>query len=188
MAAERNSRRRGMRVAFSLFSYFDNVFNSVLNFLPPVLRTLYFKIMCREFGRRVLIDYGTYVRYPHKVKIGNDVAINRGCSFYPSLLNRDSLIVLRDRVVLGPQVTFYGAGQSPHERELPDVAAPITVESDVYIGGNSVIRYGVTIGEGAVVAAGSVVVKDVAPWTIVGGTPARFISHRVIQDEEEVSS
>lgn len=48
-------------------------------------------------------------------------------------------------------------------------------------GGNSIIRYGVTIGEGAVVAAGSVVVKDVAPWTIVGGAPAKFISNRVIE-------
>jgi acetyltransferase-like isoleucine patch superfamily enzyme len=137
--------------------------------------------MCRKLGRRVLIDYGTYIRYPHKVIIGDDVAINRGCNFFPSFLNRESLIILKDRVVLGPQVTLYGAGQSPRERDLPDVAATITVESDVYIGGNSVVRYGVTIGEGAVVAAGSVVVKDVAPWTIVGGAPAKFISNRVIE-------
>jgi acetyltransferase-like isoleucine patch superfamily enzyme len=171
------------RIVFSLFSYFDHLLSVSLNFVPPVLRSLYFRIMCKKFGRRVLIDYGTYVRYPHKLSIGDDVAINRGCSFFPSLLHRDSFIVLKDRVVLGPQVTFYGAGQSPLERDLPDVAGSITVESDVYIGGNSVIRYGVTIGEGAVVAAGSVVVKDVAPWTIVGGTPASFISNRVLKSD-----
>jgi len=42
---------------------------------------------------------------------------------------------------------------------------------------------GVTIGEGAVVAAGSVVTKDVAPWTVVGGNPAKFLSDRVIDED-----
>jgi maltose O-acetyltransferase len=106
------------------------------------------------------------------------VAINRGCHFFPSLLNRDAHITLNDGVVLGPQVTFYGAGQDSKDRDLLDIAASIVVESGVYIGGNSIIRYGVTIGEGAVVAAGSVVVKDVAAWTIVGGVPAKYISNR----------
>lgn len=130
----------------------------------------------------MLVDYDTYIRYPHKVKIGNDVAINRGCHFFPSLLSREAFITLSDRVVLGPQVTFYGAGQDPRGRDLPDIAASITVESGVYIGGNSVIRYGVTIGEGAVVAAGSIVVKNVDPWTIVGGMPAKFIANRELTD------
>ena len=100
-----------------------------------------------------------------------------GCHFFPSLFNRDARITLNDGVVLGPQVTFYGAGQDPKGRDLPDIAASIVVESGVYIGGNSTIRYGVTIGVGAVVAAGSVVVKDVAAWTIVGGVPAKYIGN-----------
>ena len=159
--------------------------HSILDVMPPPLRTLYFKLACKQFGRRVLVDYGTYIRYPHKVKIGNDVAINRGCHFFPSLMSRDSYITLKDRVVLGPQVTFYGAGQDPSKRDLPDVAASITVESDVYIGGNSIVRYGVTIGEGAVIATGSVVVKDVPAWTIVGGVPAKFIAHRELIDSQD---
>ena len=53
--------------------------------------------------------------------------------------------------------------------------APITIGSNVWIGSNAVILPGVTIGEWAVVAAGAVVTKDVPPYTVVGGTPARII-------------
>lgn len=53
--------------------------------------------------------------------------------------------------------------------------APIRICSKAWIGMNCIILKGVTVGEGAIVAAGSVVTKDVAPWTLVGGNPARFI-------------
>ena len=146
--------------------------------MPPFIRWAYFKLLCKRFGRRVLLDYDTYIRYPHKVSIGNDVAINRGCRIYPSLLNKQASISLEDGVVLGPQVTFFGAGQNPRTEDLSDIAASILVGRGAYIGGNSTIRYGVTIGEGAVVAAGSVVVSDVAAHTIVGGVPAKVIRQR----------
>lgn len=55
---------------------------------------------------------------------------------------------------------------------------PIVVEDDVWIGYNSTILSGVTIGQGAIIAAGSMVTKDVAPYTIVGGNPAKLIKHR----------
>ena len=55
---------------------------------------------------------------------------------------------------------------------------PIVVEDDVWIGYQTLIMSGVTIGQGAIVAAGSVVTKSVAPYTIVGGNPARYIKHR----------
>ena len=52
---------------------------------------------------------------------------------------------------------------------------PIIIHSNVWIGMNCIILKGVTIGQGAIVAAGSVITKDVPPWTIVGGNPARAI-------------
>lgn len=62
-------------------------------------------------------------------------------------------------------------------------SAPIHICQKAWIGTGAKIMKGVTIGEGAIVAAGSVVVKDVDPWTIVGGNPAQFISHLVSRDE-----
>jgi len=60
----------------------------------------------------------------------------------------------------------------------PLVEAPIVIEDDVWIGANCTITAGVTIRSGAIVAANSVVTRDVGPNEIVGGTPAKFIKHR----------
>ena len=58
---------------------------------------------------------------------------------------------------------------------------PIKIGSCVWIATGAMVLPGVTIGDGAVVAAGSVVTKDVEPWTIVGGNPARFIKKRILK-------
>jgi acetyltransferase-like isoleucine patch superfamily enzyme len=77
-------------------------------------------------------------------------------------------------------VTFFGAGQNPRTANLDDVAESIVVRRGAYIGGNTTVRYGVTIGEDAVIAAGSVVVADVPANTIVGGVPAKVLAPRTI--------
>ena len=58
----------------------------------------------------------------------------------------------------------------------------VTACDGVWIGARAMILPGVTIGEGAVVAAGAVVTKDVEPWTVVGGNPARFIKKRELKE------
>ena len=64
-----------------------------------------------------------------------------------------------------------------------DIIAPVKIGNDVWIGSNSMILQGVTIGDGAVIAAGAVVNKDVEPFTVVGGVPARKIKNRFTSSE-----
>jgi acetyltransferase-like isoleucine patch superfamily enzyme len=65
-----------------------------------------------------------------------------------------------------------------HPKEITNVdSAPIIIEDHVWISFNSIILKGVTIGKGAIIAAGSVVTKDVAPFTLVAGNPAKLIKH-----------
>lgn len=177
----KHSRTRVKLLAFIIYSYLNHLLFLLMNVMPPFIRWCFYRLFCKRYGRRVLLDYGTYIRYPHKVSIGNDVAINRGCQFYPSLLNKLATITLEDEVVVGPQVTFFGAGHNPRTSNLADIAGSIIIRRGAYIGGNSTIRYGVTIGEDSVVAAGSVVVEDVPARTIVGGIPAKVIAPRSVE-------
>ena len=173
-----NGRRRIQQEVFIHAMYADHLMSIFLNLLPPVLRWVFFKLLCGSFGKGSLIDYGTYLRYPRRIFIGKDVTINRDCRIYPSFLVPDARIHIHDGATLAPNVTVFGAGQNPHQSGLPDVAANVVIGQKAYIGGNSTIRYGITVGEGAVIAAGSVVVSDVEPWTIVGGVPAKKIGKR----------
>lgn len=59
----------------------------------------------------------------------------------------------------------------------------ITVGNDVWIGMNVIIMYGVTIGDGATIAAGSVITKDIAPYTVVGGVPGKLIKEKCTREE-----
>ncbi len=79
--------------------------------------------------------------------------------------------------MIGPNVGMYTAGHSiqPVDRTKDGYAIPITIGDDVWIGGGCTILAGVTIGDNSIVAAGSVVTKDVPSNTIVAGNPAKRI-------------
>lgn len=161
---------------FLHYSYFNNFVNRFIDFLPPLLRTIIFKIAFGSIGKSVLIDYGCYFRYFNKIEIGSNVSINRGCRIFPSYYNKKSSIVLEDGVMIGPGVSFLGGGHDIRDGLLSDIGDSIVVKANAFIGANSTIRYGVTIGEGAVVAAGAVVVTDIPAGVTVVGVPARAIS------------
>jgi maltose O-acetyltransferase len=93
-------------------------------------------------------------------------------------------ICIGNNCLIGPDVGIYTAGHrlEPEGRTLDVYGMPITIGNDVWIGGHSTILPGVTIGDGAVIAAGAVVTHDVEPYTIVGGVPAKLIKKIEIKD------
>jgi putative colanic acid biosynthesis acetyltransferase WcaF len=83
------------------------------------------------------------------------------------------------RAAIISQDTYLCAGSHDYnDPTLPLKSKPIVIGANAWIAAGAFICPGVTVGEGAVVAARSVVTKDVAPWTVVGGNPARFIKTR----------
>jgi maltose O-acetyltransferase len=82
-----------------------------------------------------------------------------------------------DNCMIGPNVGLYTSGHSiePKDRNKSGHAIPITIGNDVWIGGSCVILPGITIGDNSIVAAGSVVTKDVPANTIVAGNPAKIL-------------
>jgi acetyltransferase-like isoleucine patch superfamily enzyme len=109
--------------------------------------------------------------------IGNSVYIGEDILIIDDLGDTqfESNLTIGDRVAISPRVTFVMHTQPNESRIVPYVNShkgSIIVASDAWIGTGAVILPNVTIGEGAVVGANSVVTKDVAPYTVVGGVPA----------------
>ena len=69
------------------------------------------------------------------------------------------------------------------EEKLPENDQPVVIEDGVWTGANVIILKGVTIGRGSVVAAGSVVTKSCAPYSIIGGVPAKLIKMRFTPEQ-----
>jgi acetyltransferase-like isoleucine patch superfamily enzyme len=170
------------RQLFLHHSYAMRVLWSIMNLLPPFARSLLFRRMFKSYGSKNMIDYGCYFRYPKKISIGSECSINRNCQFFASRKIASAYIRIGNNVTIAPGVVLLGAGHDHSSILLPDIAASIVIEDNVWIGASSIVRYGVTISENAVVAAGSVVIKDVGRNEIVGGNPARLIQMREIQN------
>jgi acetyltransferase-like isoleucine patch superfamily enzyme len=100
------------------------------------------------------------------------VFINQNCTFYDL-----APVTIGDDVLIGPNVSLITEGHpvAPSQRSAYVMARPIVIERGVWIAANVTVIGGVTVGENSVVAAGSVVTKDVPANTLVGGNPARVI-------------
>lgn len=90
--------------------------------------------------------------------------------------------ILRARCTVAQQGYLCGGSHDLSMRALPLIIAPIDVGKDAFLGARAFVMPGVTIGEGAVVGAASVVVKDVLPWTVVVGNPANPVGIRKFKD------
>lgn len=162
---------------FMMFSWCINFIHFVIDLMPPILRMGVFKLLLGHCGRKVMIDYGVYIRYPWLVEIGDYVAINRNCSFYPSFFKKKKIII-KNNVTIAYNVSFICGSQDYHYKTLPDIGGDILIQEYAWIGCNVTILPGVIIGEGAVVGAGAVVTRDVPSYTIVAGNPACIIKSR----------
>ena len=166
---------------FSYYSYLSSLGWKIMDVFPPFFRYIFFYALLGHLGKRGNIDYQTYMRNMKKIFIGDNVWINRGCRFFASFHVKDAKIVIGNNVAIGPNVTIFGAGHDYSKLLLPDTAATVQIEDDVWIGGNATVLQGVTIGKGAVVAAGAVVSKNVEPYSVVAGVPAKKIKKRIIE-------
>jgi acetyltransferase-like isoleucine patch superfamily enzyme len=144
----------------------------------PRIRALFYETTMPECGNNLYMHSGVIFYFPYNVTIGNNVYFNRNVF----ITARDNVTIGND-VLIGPNVVINTGNHTFTERNVPIVkqghtSERIVIEDDVWIAANAVILKGVTIGKGAVVAAGAVVNRDVPPYTVVGGVPAKKIKDR----------
>ena len=138
---------------------------------PKEVRDLLGQITGSAIDESVAIFTPLYINYGKHTKIGKNVFINFDCIFLDL-----GGITIEDGVLIAPKVSLLSEGHplSPDKRHSL-VPKPIHIKKNAWIGANATILHGVTIGENSVVAAGSVVSKDVPNNVVVGGTPAKII-------------
>lgn len=127
-------------------------------------------------GKRVSLysDVGLFLDADRAyVEIGSNTYLNERCE-----IKCQSSIKIGCECAIGWDVTIIDSDYHSINDSL--VSMPITIGNNVWIGCKSIILKGVTIGDGAVIAAGSVVSKDVPPHTLVGGVPAKVLKEQVV--------
>jgi acetyltransferase-like isoleucine patch superfamily enzyme len=134
-----------------------------------------------EFHTDTRIDIGAGVSFQRAVLVNGSVSIGRGCIFAPGvfLSSGKHIYDLKPAWPIRAQEAFYASAPAD-----PDVMAyvldrPVRIDEDCWLGAHVVVAPGVRIGRGAVVGANSVVTRDVEPYAIVGGAPARPIRRRL---------
>lgn len=124
-------------------------------------------------GEGSVIEAPFHCAYGRNIHLGDHVFVNVLCTILDCAEVR-----IGDRVMLGPDVQLYTAAhhlQAASRIRGLEVARPITIGDEAWIGGGAIVLPGVTIGRRAVVGAGAVVTRDVPADTIVAGNPARVI-------------
>lgn len=132
-------------------------------------------------------------RHLFKITIGPHTSVHRLCRFYrPSgvtigahtVVNREVLLDGRSGLTIGDNVSISEGAvlltleHDPNSPTFENRGASVVIHNRAFIGTQAMILPGITIGEGAIVAARAVVTRDVAPYTIVAGVPARLIGER----------
>lgn len=136
------------------------------------IRTLFSELIGKQVDDSFLLIPPFYTSGGTEIRVGRNVFINQNCTLY-DLGGLD----IADDVMIGPNVSIITSGHplDPSRRRSVTIGKPIAIERNVWIAAGATIIGGLTVGENSVVAAGSVVTKDVPPNTLVGGNPARAI-------------
>jgi acetyltransferase-like isoleucine patch superfamily enzyme len=136
------------------------------------IRALFSDLIGKKVDDSFLLIPPFYTTGGLDIRVGRNVFVNQNCTFY-DLGGLD----IADDVMIGPNVSIITSGHplEPSRRHAGVTASPIVIERNVWIAAGATIIGGVTVGENSVVAAGSVVTRDVPPNSLVGGNPARII-------------
>lgn len=136
-------------------------------------RAMLLRMFGAKIGRKCMIRRTTKIYYPWKFSLGELSSLGDGAEIYNL-----GPVTIGERVTVSQQAYICAGTHDYTKASMPLLTPPIVIESDAWICAKAFVGPGLTVGQGAVVAAAAVVVKDVPAWAIVGGNPAKFIRER----------
>ncbi len=149
--------------------------------LPRSMFSGWKRCLLRLFGARIDGTARVYssarVYYPANLVMGRYACLADGVECY-----NVAPVILKDNTTVSQGAWLCTASHDVHDARHPLITAPIIVEDQAWIGARAFVGMGVTIGQGAVVGATASVYKDVEPWTVVGGNPAKFLKKRGVKE------
>jgi acetyltransferase-like isoleucine patch superfamily enzyme len=154
-------------LAFLLLYYLARIPSQIIRHF--ILRYL----LRMKLGKGSVIYMGTEIRSPFKITIGTATTIGHNC-----ILDGRGGLTIGNNVNLSSEAMIWTAQHDPQSSTFGAESKPVVIEDYVWLSCRTIILPGVTIGKGAVVAAGAVVTKSVEPYTIVAGVPAQTIGKR----------
>ena len=126
-------------------------------------------------GREVHIYGSATIYFPWNLRIGDWSAIGEGALIYNL-----GMVTIGQNVTISQRAHLCAGTHDYCKPDMPLLKPPIEIHDQAWICADAFVGPGVTVGEGAVVGARAVVMKNVEPWTVVAGNPARFIKQRVL--------
>lgn len=161
--------------------------NHLINHIPSyTIRNAWYRhILGWRIGEGAAILMGQYIQMAgikssgQKVSIGKGTVINQGCLLYTT-----GGIVIGENVSISAGSWLVTGTHDMNDPQFVDSYKPIVIGDHAWIGVRATILAGVTIGKGAVVMAGAVVTRDIPPFSVVGGVPAKVITQRELQQPD----
>jgi maltose O-acetyltransferase len=133
--------------------------------------------MLDECGRDVNVEHGAWFGSGRGIRLGDRSDIGMDALVIgPLTVGRD--VMMGPRCILLASSHAFAAVDVPMNTQGFVEDSPIVIEDDVWVGAGCIVLPGVRIGTGSIVGAGSVVTRDVPPWTVVAGNPARVVRSR----------
>ena len=165
----RGGRKVSLQFKFLLLEWL----NVTYMFVPNPLRKWYLRCFGVKIGKGSCIHRRCKFFRAGLFEMGRNSVVNFGC-----YLDSRRGIAIGNNVGIAHNTRIYSLGHNIESEKFETKGAPVVIEDNVFVFSNVLIMPGVTIHEGAIVLAGSVVTKDVEPWVVVGGNPAKKIKDR----------
>ena len=140
-------------------------------------RKFVYRLLGIKIGKGSTIHTKARFYDPRNISVGEDSIIGEGV-----VLDGRDLLTIGNHVDIASEVMIYNSEHDVNDESFVATNSPVKIEDYVFIGPRVIVLAGVTIGRGAVIGAGAVVTKDVPPYAIVGGVPAKIIGERRNKD------